>query len=112
MVMVMVAVAVAVEMSGRARLGLIARPPTEGASWTPQPFCVMRLQTSDPDGAAESVRVGMGGAESSDPTSKILTTTTHCSTPKGLGEVGGDCPMFGVLGVLAGLRRGPAGTIV
>lgn len=54
----------------------------------------------------------MGGAESSDPKSKILTTTIHYSTPKGLGEVGGDCPVFGVLGVLAGLRRGPAGTIV
>ena len=101
-----------VVVPGRARLGLIARPPTEGASWTPQPFCVMRLQTSDPDGAAESVRVGMGGAESSDPASKILTTTIHYNTPKGLGEVGGDCPVFGVLGVLAGLRRGPAGTIV
>jgi len=54
----------------------------------------------------------MGGAESSDRTSKILTTTIHYSTPKGLGEVGGDCPVFGVLGVLTGLRRGPAGTIV
>ena len=65
----------------------------------------MRLQTSDPDGAAESIRVGMGGAESSDPASKILTTTIHYSTPKGLGEVGGDCPVFGVLGVLAGRPR-------
>lgn len=101
-----------VVVSGRARLGPIERPPAEGASWTPQPFCVMRLQTSGPDGAVGSVRVGMGGAESSDPTSKILTTTIHYSTPKGLGEVGGDCPVFGVLGVLAGLRRGPAGTIV
>jgi len=54
----------------------------------------------------------MGGAESSDPTSKILITTIHYSTPKGLGEVGGDCPVFGVLGVLTGLRRGPAGAIV
>jgi len=78
-----------VVVSGRARLGPIARPPAEGASWTPQPFCVMRLQTSGPDGAAESVRVGMGGAESSDPASKILTTTIHYSTPKGLGNVSG-----------------------
>ena len=54
----------------------------------------------------------MGGAESSDPTSKILTTTIHYSTPKGLVEVGGGCPVFGVLGVLTGVRRGPDGTIV
>ena len=54
----------------------------------------------------------MSGAESSDPKSKILTTTIHYSTPKGLGEVGGGCPVFGVLGVLTGVRRGPAGTIV
>ena len=87
-----------VVVSGRARLGPIERPPAEGASWTPQPFCVMRLQTSGPDGAVESVRVGMGGAESSDPTSKILTTTIHYSTPKGLGEVGGDCPIEYVQG--------------
>ena len=78
-----------VVVSGRARLGPIARPPAEGAIWTPQPFCVMRLQTSDPDGAAESIRVGMGGAESSDPTSKILTTMIHYSTPKSLGNVSG-----------------------
>lgn len=42
---------VVVVVSGRARLGPIERPPAEGASWTPQPFCVIRLQTSGPDGA-------------------------------------------------------------